>query len=95
MLAQTHELLHGQGDAVSAALLAAALAGTPLPKPAGHHGPVAADVFELALTRTQVAAICVLVDAAVVADVRTAGTRARGLGGFRAAWQEYLRSAET
>ena len=107
MLEQTCALLREAGDLAAAALLDAALAQAPLSKPVGHRGPAATDVFRLALTRTQVARVCEVVEAAVAdrARVPTTGlvnaavadsergptTGTRGLGGFREAWQEYLR----
>ena len=91
MLEQTRALLREAGDLAAAALLDAALAQAPLSKPVGHRGPAATDVFRLALTRAQVARVCEVVEAAVADRARVPTTATRGLGGFREAWQEYLR----
>ena len=91
MLLQTRELLDHEAPDL-AALLAAVLTRSPLPKPPDHRADTAADMFELVLTGAQVAAICSAVDGALASGRRTSDTQSRGLGGFREAWQEYLRS---
>ncbi len=82
-------LLDGQGQPELADLLRVALAGTALEKPAGHRGPPATDMFMLALGGDDARRVRDAVRRAAAADVRTA--QGRGLGGFVAAWDEYLR----
>ncbi len=90
MLEQTGELL----DATLAAQIDPATLGVPYDKPADHQGSAATDMFRLALDRHTLRAIHAAVQAAVLEQRRTSGTRARGLGGFEEAWAEYLRAGE-
>ncbi len=87
MLEQTRELV-GADEALCGSL-AAALAATPLEKPADHKGDAATDMIELDLDPSRVAAIVALVSSAAARGMTTSGTRRRGLGGFTAAWREY------
>ncbi|MGE0622773.1 MAG: hypothetical protein AB7I04_08225 [Pseudomonadales bacterium] len=87
MLEQTAELV--AVDLVP--LFEQALNGTPLPKPVGHRGGAATDMFVVELTREDVSRICELLAAAVERGSTTTATAGRGLGGFREAWDEYLR----
>jgi hypothetical protein len=88
MLEQTALLLEAQGQ--PAASLLEALAGEPLAKPEGHRGPAATDMFQLAMTPPEVRRVCGLVARAIAQGLTTPATRARGLGGFEAAWVEYV-----
>jgi len=90
MLTQTTELLV-RADRRELARLIDVSSRAPLPKPADHRGDDGTDMFELALTQAEIAAIARTVTASVDAGERTTGTRARGLGGFVEAWNEYLR----
>jgi hypothetical protein len=90
MLEQTQELLEPD----LAMRIARVLTDPPLPKPSDHRGGAATDMFLLALTREDVARICRSVAAAAEAGVTTSSTTGRGLGGFREAWEEYLRALE-
>ena len=93
MLEQTTELLvRAQRDDLARLLDVAER--EPLQKPDGHRGDETTDMFELALSRADAEAIARTVAASVAAGERTAGTRARGLGGFVEAWNEYLRWLE-
>ena len=65
--------------------LCAAMAQTPLPKPADHKGGEQTDMFEVVL-QDSVGAILAAVEAAEARGETT--TRGRGLGGFVAAWRE-------
>ena len=88
LLEQTFELL---SDPALRSRLGATLRQPPLPKPADHRGGTATDMFRLALTAEEVCAVCREVEAAVAGGLTTRATRARGLGGFVEAWQEYAR----
>ncbi len=78
MLERTAELV----DPMVAEHLLAATSGQPLPKPEGHKGGPATDMFELHLD-------AVIADAVVV-DVQRAHAAGRSeLRGFVAAWREY------
>jgi hypothetical protein len=93
MLAQTRELLvHAERDDLAQLLDIGKR--TPVPKPSGHKGDDTTDMFQIALTRADVAAITGIVTASAAAGERTQATRARGLGGFVEAWSEYLRWCE-
>ena len=85
MLEQTIEL----AELPLAAEIDAVLESVPVPKPEDHRGGEVADMFELAFTRDQVAAIRLAVLQAISAGQTTSGTRDRGLGGFMEAWSEY------
>jgi len=90
MLEQTGELL----ETDLALLIEQVLQDAPLPKPAEHRGGAATDMFVLTLTREDVSRICGFVTAAAQAGITTTATTGRGLGGFREAWDEYLRALE-
>jgi hypothetical protein len=90
MIEQTMELLTVAGRSDLAAQLDPVQRHA-LEKPEDHRGGSATDMFELDLDRTTVSQICVLVNAAVAAGVRTAATATRGLGGFVEAWDEFRR----
>ena len=93
MLVQTSELLL-RADRADLARSLDPAERTPVTKPAGHRGDDATDMFELALSRDDIAAIAHTVATSAAAGERTAGTRTRGLGGFVEAWNEYLRWCE-
>ena len=78
-------------NATACALLRRALAGEPLVKPPGHKGGDATDMFELRISAAQADAVVAVLREAKARDVRTSGTRHRGLGGFLEAWEEYRR----
>ncbi len=67
---------------------------TPVPKPTGFKGGSSLDMFSLSLTPTEARAVLALVQQATDLEVITSGTTKRGLGGFVAAWQEYLGSID-
>lgn len=90
MLEQTMELV----EPSLAAGLAGALSRIPIEKPADHLGDQRTDMFEVKLSRTDARSIADAVDMAVNAGQTSAGTRGRGLGGFREAWQEYAAQLE-
>ena len=89
MLLQCAALLAAEGEAALAARLHAALAGTALPKPADHRGPPATDMFALVLAPAEALRARTVIAAAAARGMRT--PEGRGLGGFVAAWDEYLR----
>jgi hypothetical protein len=71
-------------------VLQQALTGQALEKPAGHRGGVATDMFVLRLDLDQAGAVYRRIRTAVHVGQRTTATRQRGLGGFVAAWGEYV-----
>ena len=85
MLEQTRELLDGPARLC----LAAALARSPLPKPADHKGGPATDMLVLQLTGQRRREVLEAVRCAVSAGRTTSAPRDRGLGGFVESWQEY------
>ena len=91
MLEQTLELMRWQGGdgALIADHLGRVLGGTPLDKPADHRSVPATDLFPLHLTLGEARQVLATVERAEREGFRTSGTIERGLGGFRAAWQEY------
>ncbi|MFK7914624.1 MAG: nuclear transport factor 2 family protein, partial [Pseudomonadales bacterium] len=91
MLEQTLELLRwddAAGSAVAVAI-ASVLAESALAKPADHRGAPSTDLFKLDLSTAETGQLLGLVRRAEREGVRTSGTMQRGLGGFRAAWNEY------
>ncbi len=78
MLESTAELV----DPAAAEHLLAATSGKPLPKPEGHKGGPATDMFELYLDDA-------IADAVVAAVERAQAAGNQKLGGFVAAWREY------
>jgi hypothetical protein len=89
MLVQCAALLQAQGEPAIAGRLRAALEGESLAKPADHRGPPATDMFALALAAVDAQRARAVIAAAADAGLRT--PEGRGLGGFVAAWDEYLR----
>jgi limonene-1,2-epoxide hydrolase len=87
MLEQTIELI--QEDALLAEVLAKVLRGPMIAKPIDHSGGRFTDMFELRIDVDCARAIHRLIGDAALSGRRTAATRARGLGGFAAAWREY------
>jgi hypothetical protein len=88
MIEQTLELL---GDVDVAVSLRSTLRGKPLDKPSDHRGGAATDMFVLTLSLDDARAIGAAVQTALASGQTTSGTRARGLGGFAEAWDEYRR----
>src|SRR5512144_112601 len=88
MLEQSIELLEDSPRLVES--LSRVLGGEPLDKPDDHRGGASTDMFEVELVVDDARAIHrTVVDAENVGRT-TSGTKARGLGGFAAAWQEYV-----
>lgn len=88
MLEQTLELARQQGAALPE--LQRALDGLPLPKPSDHRGGSATDMFELTMAAKPARHVYGLITDAVRTGRSTSATATRGLGGFEAAWREYL-----
>jgi len=88
MLEQTLELAGQQGALLPE--LEQALDGEPLPKPADHRGGSATDMFELTMALAPARGVYALISRAVEAGASTGATARRGLGGFEAAWREYV-----
>lgn len=88
MLEQTALLLEVQG--APTARLQDALTATPLAKPEGHKGPASTDMFRLVLAADDARRVRDFVSRAAEQGLTTPATRERGLGGFEAAWGEYL-----
>lgn len=66
----------------------------PIPKPADYKGGSSLDMFRLSLAPAEARAMLGLVQQATDMALTTSGTAKRGLGGFVAAWQEYLGSID-
>ena len=88
MLDQTLELL---GKAEVSELIRYAMVQPPLVKPDDHRGGRATDMFELRLTPTEANEVSERVTVAIAEGKTTTGTKKRGFGGFREAWEEYRR----
>lgn len=106
MLEQTLELLQDSrlaGDSNSGSSvvyqrlvlrLNTCMAQAPIPKPADYKGGASLDMFRLTMGSCETRALLALVQRATDMGLRTSGTAKRGLGGFVAAWQEYLGSID-
>ncbi len=91
---QCIDLLEQLNEATLAAQLHTALQGSPLQPPADHKGPEATDMFLLDLSLAQRRQTYDALNLAVAKKLSTPATRARGLAGFLAAWQEYVHYEE-
>ena len=87
MLEQTIALVRDETHLADA--LMTALRGPVLTKPVDHKGGPETDMFEVRMDVTQARAIHCLVREAALSGQRLAA-RQRGLGGFDAAWREYV-----
>ena len=88
MLEQSIELLNDSPQLANRLLRV--LDGEPLAKPYDHRGGALTDMFEVGLVVGDARAILrTVVDAKNVGRT-TSGTKARGLGGFAAAWKEFV-----
>jgi len=92
MLEQTRELIEGEPSLAEA--LGNALRGEVLDKPTDHRGGSATDMFVLQLETDQATEILLTMERAEQDDRRTVATRRRGIGGFVAAWRDYLEFLE-
>ena len=88
MLMQTRELI---GSTALAARLDRIMSESPLEKPIDHRGGSDTDMFVVVLELADVDDIRAAVARAIASGRRTEATRARGLGGFIEAWNEYRR----
>jgi creatinine amidohydrolase/Fe(II)-dependent formamide hydrolase-like protein len=88
MIEQSIELVADEPELML--VLQQALTDQALEKPRDHRGGVATDMFALRLDLDQAGAVYRRIRTAAVAGQRTAATRERGLGGFVAAWHEYV-----
>ena len=88
MLEQTLELLD-QADVSE--VIRHAMVKPPLAKPEDHRGGCETDMFELTLTSAEANRVSELMIKAIAGGKPTSGTKNRGFGGFREAWEEYRR----
>jgi len=88
MVEQSLELV--ADDPQLARVLLRALAAPALDKPHDHRGGAATDMFTLSLELDQAVALYGRIRDAARDGRRTTATRERGLGGFVAAWYEYV-----
>jgi limonene-1,2-epoxide hydrolase len=88
MLEQSIELLADEPRLAHA--IARALEGPALEKPRDHRGGTSTDMFVVSLSARDASEIVEAVDAAIDKGRTTTATRARGLGGFRETWCEYV-----
>jgi hypothetical protein len=93
MVEQSMELV--TDDPLLSRLLRSVLSGPSLDKPPDHRGGPATDMFELRLEHAQAVVMYRRVESAALRGQRTAGTRDRGLGGFVAAWRDYVAFLES
>ena len=77
-------------DGDNARLLEATLSTVPVPKPVGHKGGAALDMFKTSLQREDVAQIAQKVQSAVKANKRTSGPVERDYTHIETTWLEYL-----
>lgn len=92
MLEECLELLSSEARLREA--LAAAMCASPLEKPSDHLGGAQTDMFEVIVAPTDAKAIHTIIGDAVRDGRTTSRTKPRGLGGFEAAWREYVRYVE-
>lgn len=108
MLLCTAELLDAFAEQALAASLRDACDRAPLPKPLGHRGPPATDMFRIALAPSARDRIVAILGQAVAAGWQVSGPsdivaawapthdrQGRHLGGFVAAWLEYAQSGRS
>jgi hypothetical protein len=88
MIEQSIELVADEPRLVDR--LQQALADRAIEKPSDHRGSAAADMFVLRLEHNEAAEVYRRIQRAAHSGQRTTATRERGLGGFVAAWYEYL-----
>lgn len=101
MLLRSAALLEARGAQALAARLRETLLRPCLPKPPGHRGPAATDMFALNLVAEDAWAVCEHVAAAYAqppsseaasAEPQSGTTRPKRVHGELVAWQEYARS---
>lgn len=101
MLEQCIDLLHQQDEIVLAVPLLAALDTTPLSTPRDHRGPEATRMYLLPIdsrlrpSPVEGAAILAALERAARQGLATPQTTQRGLGGFIAAWSEYVQAQQS
>ena len=88
MIEQSIELVVDEPELML--VLQQALKDQTLEKPCDHRGGVATDMFVLRLNLDQAGAVYERIRTAALVGQRTTATRERGVGGFVAAWREYV-----
>jgi hypothetical protein len=92
MLEQCIELLQQMREEHLAACLQNALDSSPLPVPEDHSGPDATHMFAVQLNDVEGKNMLEALQRAEKQGLQTRATAARGLGGFVAAWTEYVQA---
>lgn len=91
LLQQTSEILEQSGQTGLMARIQQILnEQSPLDKPRDHQGDSRSDVFLMNLSLTEALEIIQCIGAAERKGLVTRETEQRGLGGFAAAWREYV-----
>lgn len=92
MLEQCVDLLRQMQEEQLAECLRAALRSSPLPVPEDHLGPAATHMFAVQLSVTDGKRMLGAMQHAEQQGLSTSATAGRGLGGFVAAWTEYVQA---
>ncbi|XOV84374.1 MAG: hypothetical protein ACFHXK_04505 [bacterium] len=94
MLEQCIDLLGQMQEDDLAACLQRSLYTKPLPVPQDHRGPDATRMYAVQLSHAQSQQVLKALRRAEEIGLSTAATARRGLGGFVAAWSEYVQAHE-
>ncbi len=94
MLEQCIDLLRQMQEEHLAGCLQTALGSAPLPVPEDHSGPDATHMFAVQLSNSDGKRILEALQRAEQQGLQTRATASRGLGGFVAAWTEYVQAQQ-
>jgi len=94
MLEQGIDLLRQMQEERLAGCLQSALGASPLPVPEDHSGPEATHMFAVQLNNADGKRMLEAVQRAEQLGLQTRTTAGRGLGGFVAAWTEYVQAQQ-
>ena len=94
MLEQCIDLLRQMQEERLAGCLQTALGSPPLPQPEDHSGPDATHMFAVQLNDADGKIILEALRRAEQQGLQTRATAGRGLGGFVAAWTEYVQAQQ-
>ena len=92
MLEQCIDLLRQMQEEQLAGCLQTALQSSPVPLPDDHLGPEAARMFAVQLSVADGMRVLEAIERAEQEGMATSATAGRGLGGFVAAWTEYVQA---
>lgn len=94
MIEQCIDLLQQMREEHLAECLQSALGTPPLPVPEDHSGPDATHMFAVQLNETDGKYMLEALQRAERQGLQTHATAGRGLGGFVAAWTEYVQAQQ-